>query len=78
MNATETLARQMARAYACKLAAYCFMTKILPAPESPAAWTKRLNQYVDDYWWDYLPEAEKINGQQVVARVGSFEPTDGR
>jgi len=78
MNATETLARQMARAYACKLAAYCFSTKILPPPETPEDWTRRLNRYVEDYWWDYLTEAEKINGQAVVARVASYEPADGQ
>lgn len=63
MTATETLARQMARAYACKLVAYCISTKLLPPPESPERWTHRLNEYADDYWWDYLTEAEKINKQ---------------
>lgn len=65
MNATETLARQMARAYACRLAAYAMATKLLAPPETPQEWSRRLNQYVEDYWWDYLPEAEKINAQAV-------------
>ena len=61
MTATETLARQMARAYACKLAAYAMATNLLPVPETAEEWVRRREQYVADYWYDYLDEAEKIN-----------------
>lgn len=61
--ATERLARRMARAYACKLALYAIRTRLLPCPESKEEWRRRRETYVDDFWWDYLDQAEKILAQ---------------